>query len=534
VNTVIDPVCSITSMIDTKATGLYSYPLEVFGSMASAEALRLASNETRTCDAWNLKKNSRMSCPIHPICPLTASAVELTRKRMQAWNVSDGFCSLAKALHTPGETVRVIVFGGSVTIGKYSEGCFCRVEVDKQCHIGSNLGNYQRCSWSFWFAQWLGWVFPSSNITLHNLARDGWSTAMLSSNINLVLKESGINEFTENDIIFIDESYNDAFRAAHDVFFSLMSLGRHIYLKSANYSWPTVVVAVQYCGHFDFTDYKDSYDRAAMALRWPMWSVRDYYNQTRAQIPYPFVDYLQSVGFKDHHPSWFVHLFVAELYAASFIRELDICKAGHGRTATLRPRSEMTPNSLFRMKNSTGNSIYLCDDEAPSVGFNARDTKSFRAVAITFSEDGRWKYQADRPGKFGWIGQLSFENETQLSNSSVTFVFEKPVGFENHHWILKLFLLKTYLNAGRAKFYLCGVDITGENNYFDAYWPKEISVPELSYFVLDGSKMAGGGLCSSSSIILRIDHVPISVDPQHFRKFQKVKFEGMRLCQALV
>ncbi len=82
-----------------------------------------------------------------------------------------GFCNLHKALKTPKEIVNVIVFGGSVTSGRYTQGCCSKPECDGV----HTLEVFKRCAWAQYFGDWLNSTFDA-DVRTHNLAQGGMAS----------------------------------------------------------------------------------------------------------------------------------------------------------------------------------------------------------------------------------------------------------------------------------------------------------------------------------------------------------------------
>jgi hypothetical protein len=538
--------CPVSSQIDTVTDNLWSYPLDMFApELAEQVRNQTHGDRYRRCISHHVQHDKVMSCVAQPaaVCPVASTYVDASRKRMQGWNMTNNICRFAKALHnapTEFSNPRIIVFGGSVTVGAQAEGCYCDPAIDSGCKLpDSSLHNQQRCPWSLYIQHWVSKTFRGKNVTVHTIAVQGWSIRMMTQGLNLMMENAGLSGFKGDDLVILDHSYNDLiYMNEREIMFAYVcAMSRQILTRSENNSWPTIVLTVHYSTHFEHGDIFEPYERVARLFGSPLWSIRDF---VATQVPVgPHHEegflptdllrrHLMGHGYRDHHPPWMVHLFVADLYAASLLRDLEQCKAAN--YATTMPAADMVPAKI-PVKKSV---LDPCDADCMVVGLNAFAPQTFNEVSISHSKHSRWFFGEDRPGKKGWIAKLTdHENQTLVEEemeltSSIFFSFKKPQDFAKHSWFLKIFMLKTYHQAGKLQLHLCGYPLLP---MLDTLWSIRVSVPEMEYYRIDGATFPAEAVeknCSSTFVV-QADHIV----REHYkvRQSNKVKIVGLEMCR---
>jgi hypothetical protein len=550
---IADVLCPILPTMNTSQDGLYGYPMDIFAPEQYAHMVATNTShlyDVHTCMAFNTRdivEQEPRPCSTLTNCPISERMFRIVRNRTQ-WNVSTSFCALSEALGTPGNHVRVIIFGGSVSLGMYSHGFRCWKEIDTRCKEKLPLGMNDRMPWSAHFGRWLGKV-SMANVTTHNLAQPGWSSLITNNNFWHLMAAYAIHEFTENDIIFIDESINDGFSGGGN--HQLIALVRRIYSISRNRSWPTIVILLHSHQYLDSAMFRESYDPQAAKLQLPIWSHRYarcygkdllscsclYRDLILAKaLPHSASRFLNGAVFDDLHAGWFVHLFFAEMYASQFRYEMKMCKLHNGRTPTERPGWAMTASYYPQLEVS--GELDQCDERHPAIEFSALRPNSFQHVNISIT--GTWTYGHDRPEKFGWITELPSANASSSSvNSSasvLTFGLNFTTNFRHARWMFKLFYLRTYHNAGLATVRICGQDVYG--GMLDAYWEKKGSTPEMIYYIVNGQDIlyAEPPECNENYIIVSFEHNILTPSSPKFnpnRALQKVKIISLQVCRLL-
>lgn len=97
-------------------------------------------NCTTTHD-WIMKEGDGLKllkCPLHPKCPIYQVNVDTVRSTMQDWNYTHSLCKLKKAIDQ-GEPTKILVFGGSVALGKSTWGCCCDSSLDSNCPTSEEI-----------------------------------------------------------------------------------------------------------------------------------------------------------------------------------------------------------------------------------------------------------------------------------------------------------------------------------------------------------------------------------------------------------
>ena len=99
--------------------------------------------------------------------------------------------------------VNLIVLGGSVTSGQFTEGYYCQT-----CSASKNNEWSGHTNWAHYLEYWLT-HYKMTNVKLHFLAVHGYSSAAMNEVIVDKLKAAGLQSLSASDIVLIDHSYND-------------------------------------------------------------------------------------------------------------------------------------------------------------------------------------------------------------------------------------------------------------------------------------------------------------------------------------
>jgi hypothetical protein len=289
----------------------------------------------------------------------------------------------------------------------------------------------------------------------------------------------------------------------------------------------------------------------------------DYINQSSPVMK--FLRFTPDKGFKDLHPGWFVHLYFADIYAAMFLSQIEVCQGhstvpSHDSGAVLqsktwnlpRATSDMTPAHIpqFGGKSATD----MCIGENV-VRIDARDRKTWKNGTVEYlplseqdyenakerikhpGSSNNWKFAEDRPTKFGWIAEnpANATTDSDRNPSSIQFTFPTPKGYATSVWLFKLYFMRTYSDAGKAKVFLCGDRIF----FLDALWKKHESVPVMEHIILQG----GPGpyrdpSCDGNKMTVKITHRP-NMNPLVYelespqRRHEKIKIIGFEMCETI-
>lgn len=176
----------------------------------------------------------------------------------------------------------------------------------------------------FNLGHWLQRAHPSTAIELHNLAQHGYTSKMMSEFVQDYLQKAQIIEpLTSNDIVFIDHSVNDDSKV--DTQQGLESLIRTFLTLSKVNSPVNIVILAAYPELFKRRDWMEMYSAITNHYKLPLWSFNDVANSpvtinTQNSI-------YQYMLWHTNHPSWHIHLFLADLYAQIMTNQFNECKA---------------------------------------------------------------------------------------------------------------------------------------------------------------------------------------------------------------
>lgn len=274
--------CPVSSSFDTEFDSIHGYPIDIFDKNTYASIMSNTNNalllEEYFFNCTSVERYDRKhKCSTLTRCPVTKNNIIAATRRQKSWDISHTFCKIREKFKEPQEVINFIVLGGSVTSGSGTWGCCCVKAIDNKCYEYGNyalvndveksqmycgapdherIGDVAKvCSWPRYVFNWLS-KKSIATINFIDLAEGGATSAYKSERIIDQLKKKGINQLTENDIIIIDHSVNDASqynivragsKYSHDKWVSgLEKLVRRLYFFSKDESWPSVVIFEQY------------------------------------------------------------------------------------------------------------------------------------------------------------------------------------------------------------------------------------------------------------------------------------------------
>lgn len=553
----------------------------------------------KSSDRTNLIHN----CSSLTRCPIRRDLLHAASQRMQNWSAYHSLCSLQEYLHDPAETINIFVLGGSVTDGAATFGCCCDHLLEPKCPITSKetyCGNGDTailCRWSNLFAHFLS-SKTAATVRLHNMARGGTTSWHSGETFSERLRnELGVTKLSSRDIVFIDHSVNDALaffgdKSARDkatfekLKRGLENLIRHIYHNADNGSWPSVILLEQWPKTV-LGEYEDLYTEVAKRYNVTLWSYRDLViyesqrlslNPTLDATSLPFLSFEKNVEFGYQHPPSFIHLYYADMIAALFLRELRLCSdlRKHQRLGIPPPPSTFLLHShshnrteeemmIASLPTSSHDDVYSCDDSKPLLSMSASlvlrnqiwsdITNTGLIGTFSASPNGSWRVYEDRVGKPGWIDEFEQPATDGSDIRNLTFAFTDPqLLFSTKAFLLKVFFLRTYKNAGRVSVYLCGRKV-GETEEFDALYPDflnyRFSVEELVHVAYHAdiddycdTKKRLEANDTTTPYLLEFRHTNIDFEsmysgiyPQpylqdylHARQHQKWKLTSVKIC----
>lgn len=491
-------LCRVTSAINDnldQSTDIYfTYPIDIYSplltSLESSSRFYICSNPE------NAQLTSTHNCTTDPACPIHKRNIEDARIR------DDG----RPCIRTRKDSINVIVFGGSATLGKNARGCCCSADIDPNCSTEASQEcrasrvydtPSNKCGWVGYLSRYLSTLH--TEYIVHNLAISGHKSKKMADRALEQLTKSGI-VLRDSDIILLDHSVNDAQdgyneQEPEDEFASgLESLIRTL-LTYANGARPHMILLEMhpFPDKFHITSYNSStytgfdysthYRTIGAYYNISIWSYKDViwseYMQkmTNNDEGFRLMQYLKFENtyiaqrtFLKVHPPWHVHLFYADLIAQLFYKKFE----SNCLFTSIEQQQQYRelPKPLTRMKTSTCSSLH---DHLVHVDFTEPQITSPDAYEI--SPLGSWHHTEDRPNKFGLVSTYS-DKDREGHNIKVPIDKSTLDKFSpDQELVLLLTFLRTYKNAGALAVDLCGKWVYIVDALWDSFLTKFISVP---------------------------------------------------------
>jgi hypothetical protein len=178
-------------------------------------------------------------------CPIDRQLLVEATKRTKEISPFSPICHLKRHLNDPTEVINVYFIGGSVTAGAYSHGC-CSTE---ECACAKEHHCY-RCTLAMYLSQYLNNNYRAT-VNLFNLGglRGNPDSFAREFKRLMTLTNPNFENFTSNDIVFLDYSANEAnkghkFRdkkTVREYEFGAEALIRRVFMNSLPRSFPTVI-----------------------------------------------------------------------------------------------------------------------------------------------------------------------------------------------------------------------------------------------------------------------------------------------------
>ena len=390
------PICPLSSKLHLNSTNTFYYPVDIYAPYDIYLNAK-QKNELFNCSAFDRLIGLRQhNCTLkHKFCPVHSQNVRDATS--SAVNAKASLCHLQSKLADKHKHVRVFVMGGSSTAGSKAGGC----AVDAQ-HQYVNT----RCAWPHHFGEWLK-TTSAAKVSLFNLGTGGHNSYLRSRTFPEDLPRLGVKEFTENDVIMVDHSINDNVGRQSEIERGLESLILRIYSVSRNNTWPTIIMLdadAQKC-HRPIVKgaptllYPVVYENMARHYNLSLWSYRravwSNYSLTSQRNYAAFINF--DNNHCDIHPTWHVHLFTADLYAAIFQTALSQCSPKQV-SAALHLHSH--PLHLPPPRNLLQTHTECTTKFNPFVSMSYNDIKSNYSVFGSYSvhPTGSWQLREDRKG----------------------------------------------------------------------------------------------------------------------------------------
>ena len=297
----------------------------------------------------------------------------------------------------------------------------------------------------------------------------------------MIVYLEGLKSFSSNDIVLVDHSVNDAIRllrAEEDVVNYRTSLERllHAFFSRGDEKgllplivfleiWPYANGTSRglpesfHSSRLSSLDYSQHqaavarhYNLSSLSFKDVVWQSYDGQNQE-------MTDYIRFLNNKKpHHPPWFVHLFIADVLAASLVEVAQKCDHGpvieYSRSNLPKPL-----HAIFQSEN--------CDESLPLLidgyAHDASPTGSLKAGSVSAHPPNSWQLLEDSPTKLGWIvsNSLSDSGRDKDRNHDAILRFQVSESALNQikprkeiKLLLQISYLRTFEKAGIAEVFL--------------------------------------------------------------------------------
>ena len=518
---------------------------------------------------WKRHPQSESTSCVYGMCPLVPENMASVWKVIN-WNFSaDSLCMLKETFQNKKQSdissnanVKVIVFGGSMTLGNriigtccafhYTQSTISSMKCDRGYeHMESPLQNNRwYCFWFGYLSRWFIHTFPHINFEFHNMAIGGYGSKMMSTEVNSLLKFRNIT-LSKNDIMLLDHSYNDGFDVAGQ---GLELLIREIYRHCHDFD-PTIIIMEQYPNLKAI--YSTGYRQLAKYYQLPYFSHREIIlNPTTSQK-----NLFASISSFALHPPWHVHMLIADEFS-SWLNQLIQYKcpttsSNHFNTQTFTPfyinsTIHIIKKSSSKIQNNNSHKYgihkqplldttrkvehFRCHHADNSMLINVSPQSSHLPHNLTEFEKSikGWTayqdYERKQPGwiinKFAPLGnrtlnltipQFNLTNNNNNNNNNNKY---DEIG-------LRIKYLKTYINAGHLYILLCGLKV-GE---IDVMTHAHVSVPTLYYYKLIELDVQRCQYVHSSHRTLSLEYTgEINLHRNNNRYDYKVKIYSIHLC----
>ena len=438
-------------------------------------------------------KNNPKRC-VSNACPLTSDNFHSAWKLID-WNFSaDALCQLNNNDNNNGDTaakvlknsnkkhhINIIVFGGSMTIGRDSIGTCC---VPSSSHCDTTLrhnflpldNNLWYCFWYGYLSKWFLHTFPNKQFTFHSLAIGGTSSKVMSTEVEVLLKFRNIT-LTASDIIFLDHSCNDSGDEKGN---GIELLVREIYNNCHNFD-PTIIIMEQYV----HDDYYKGYRKIAKYYQLPYFSHRKIMNNPTKEQNNLFTLFANAKGF---HAPWHMHLLIADelsqwmsdlilykcntkpnnknnnnnnkkipLYMQESNRQCHLIK----KHPTVTINNNNDNNNILRygqlepiLTNNKYFEHFRCKKENNAILFYNLSSSLFVPTNLSDYENklnGWTEYRDFFHKESGWM----INENAPFSSRNLTFFIPQLLKTPNNPIGLQIKYLKTYYNAGYSKVSIC-------------------------------------------------------------------------------
>lgn len=579
--------CPASNLINMKFDGLEAYPMDIYDQELFFNFTRNGQSPFDNKDIFRCNANvppvgfeqQNYACSTLTRCPIMQQNIDNFMERASKWKTKHNLCHFRNAIGSIESDAIIVVVGGSVTFGSGAVHCYCDPKIDSKCSISPfvkdqyNEFDYERCRWSSVFGRWVKSI-GNPNIKIANLADGGINSILMSEDFISTFKYRGLRKLKKHDIVLIDHSVNDALTSMgtttqlHELYHGLNSLIMKIFDVSEHHSLPTIIIMETYpYNHYQEKpkppelDYVNVYNLISQKYLIPIWSMREVvWSDIADTLMYPFINILRFNCQPDQHPGNSYHLYLSDLLASSFIRELSKCHDDKGVSLT-NSRSEEEMDLMTFVSKKEIDVLVCSEDEEDILSFSASTYSSTSTLMdIIITPNSSWEIIDESRHRIGWISEDSInenikKRDTDICQSSsltgIVYNDEKlnyisiiafPVNVELIRRVpfslLEIEYLRTYFNGGAADVFLCNKYIATIDTIWKDYEHYKYSFPQKLSISLSRNSDDGIVYCKADdpngNALLEIKRrCPTPEEPEllEARNRGKVKIIKTRICQ---
>jgi hypothetical protein len=486
-----------------------------------------------------------------------------------------------------------------MTWGESTKGCCC--EIDESCEEMSECRHdfevsgksYKPCAWPNHFGRWLQKKFPHLQIVNMNYAARASRSDFIPEILFARFHPNSPERLGSNDLILIDYSVNDASDAPQagvnlelalrNILTGYESTPKVLLIETYGYSFYSDSLHVPIGQPSHSSDYSTLHRAVAKHYSLPYWSpitaVWTSLKKNSTNLP-------SFLAFTESHPSWHVHLFLADIIAATFLSEYhhwcsspssqspttasqtkiqfpaigtippplygaqaptncrlsefvinvnaveEYEKLRKRRMSSSSERSSMTQHRI-RRRTEVHSSFPLNTSRYPARwdvvdrGTNQLLIPHQETVNNSNIESSIWLLTDDHHrNKPGWI---VYPRASDRNISTLKFYFQTPTDFislRSTTLTLSIGYLKSYENFGKVEVGICGQDIGVR---LDGLWDRpefhHVSLIQFRY-----KEILPGHLQVCDELPMNERYLSITPSQLHERDKNKFKVMSVRLC----
>ena len=419
--------CPISSHYDVTTNGFLNYPNMYFPNAQFGKYRCYTGEPLSDSDIYKEERPSGRApltdtrCATNDKCPITHRNVQMALYATKWETYIPGLLKIAESIKNNKEvySFNVIISGGSMTEGRMTGGgCMCCVHREALCSLKTTecFVDEKACSWASIFVDWLQAEFSWINITVIDISTSGLASDMAPRNLNSYFYEHNI-QLTAYDIFFLDHSVNEARQGSiNEVQTGVEGYIRHIIQLYAALKPPTLILIEQY-GYRDLSgnsaeptntqSYTYVFRKLAEHYKLLLWSIKDVYWSYDMNMMYPIDP--RNTMHRMTHPPWYVHLFMADLLAATILHVVktntkDIVSSNSIKFMSLDSGYSLPTTSLFHLVSNAWCRLDLpyVLSAHPKSTFTPTNLTDYENVATGVGETG-WREYIDYHGVAGWI-----------------------------------------------------------------------------------------------------------------------------------